>query len=261
MQRVKLMSLMVTIFFLLPRIALGGQEGMEFLEAKVDYSADRYMESGKHKVQGKIYGSPGKERQEMMSAMEGMGIIMITRHDKGVRWNLMSMRNSYTESPLDKNSNSFNVSEHSVVGEETIDGHATTKHKVIMTMPEGKFGGFMWVTKEGILVKMDAIQKKADGTTYRMTQWIENLKIAKQDPALFEIPKGYAKTSGGMGIGAMTSGLIPGLRLQAPSGSPGDAADDEGRSYSAQPRRERNVPGLDSVITNPVKSLKGLFGR
>ena len=95
------------------------------------------------------------------------------------------------EMPLDQ-SNSSDLGamdvEQTTVGEETINGIKTTKSKVIATKKDGsKFGGFFWTTKEGITVKMDLLSKEGD-KKMRMASELSNLKIEKQNPALFEIP-------------------------------------------------------------------------
>ena len=83
--------------------------------------------------------------------------------------------------------------EQSVVGTEKMNGVETTKSKIIMTGKDGsKMGGFMWTTKEGIQVKLDAIAIDKNSKD-RFKMELTNIKISKQDPALFEIPKGYEK--------------------------------------------------------------------
>jgi hypothetical protein len=83
--------------------------------------------------------------------------------------------------------------ERTEVGPETVNGVPTTKYKIIMTGADGtKLGGFQWVTNTGIQVKLDALSKEG-GSTERIKVELTNLNIANQDPALFEIPKGYTK--------------------------------------------------------------------
>ena len=53
-------------------------------------------------------------------------------------------------------------------------------------------GGFMWMSKENIMVKMDAVSIEK-GEKNRFKTELTNIKIGKQDPALFEIPPGFEK--------------------------------------------------------------------
>ena len=48
------------------------------------------------------------------------------------------------------------------------------------------------MSKENIMVKMDAVSIEK-GEKNRFKTELTNIKIGKQDPALFEIPPGFAK--------------------------------------------------------------------
>ena len=133
--------------------------------------------------------------------------IMIMRRDKSVVWMLMPEQKMYMEMKMGQGKEDtadlkdYTI-EFSVVGEEVVNGINTTKNKVIMTDKKGnKFGGFMWVSKEGIMVKMDTVSK-VEGSKMRVKMERKNIKIENQNPKLFEIPSGYNKMSmPGMGGG------------------------------------------------------------
>ncbi len=160
-------------------------------EAKVDYEADGVMEVQGMTMTSHIYSSPGKQRQEMGTG----GVTMITRRDKGLLWNLQG-GNQYMESKLnaDDPRDMANMDmEQTRVGEETVNGVPTTKYKLIATTKDGKkYGGFSWVTSQGVVVKADMLLK--DGTrTDRIHMELNNLKVGRVDPKKFEIPPGYTK--------------------------------------------------------------------
>lgn len=172
---------------------------MAWEPANVDYSADQIMETAEMSMAGPVYVSKDKERREML--IEGMRQIMIIRHDKKVVWTLMPEQRMFMEASLEgSNTNTqTDMSEYRIeqtaVGEEVINGVKTTKSKIVMTGKDGnKMGGFWWMSKEGVVVKMDviAVDKNSKG---RIKTELKNLKIAKQDPALFEIPQGYEPMS------------------------------------------------------------------
>ena len=219
-------------------------------EPKVDYSAESTMEmEGGMTMKSHVYHTSGKERMEMGGAD---GSVTIIRKDKKVMWQLMG--DMYMEMPLDQ-SNSSDLSamdvEQNAVGEETINGIKTTKSKVIATKKDGsKFGGFFWTTKEGITVKMDLLSKEGD-KKMRMASELTNLKIEKQDPALFEIPAGYTKNDMGAMIG---QGGAPNIQdMMKGSGQEKDKgrSRDKGKSKSAE--------SDETIDVN--KMLKGLLGR
>jgi len=178
--------------------------------SQAQYSADTHMETSDGVMDGKVYVAPGMERREFIQ--DGEKQILIMRHDKKVMWMLMPEDQAYLETALGQGSaRKDDVSAykftHTKVGSETINGIKTTKSKIIMIGPRGdKMGGFYWTTKEGIVVKIDAIavDKKS---RERMKMELTNLKVGKQQASVFEIPAGYTKMDMGMGgIGKMMMG-------------------------------------------------------
>ncbi len=180
--------------------------------ASVEYSADWSMETADGASKAKIYHAPNMERREMDDGGEKM--IMIMRRDKKVAWNLMPSERMYMEMKISdpkvsKNDPMNYDVEQTTVGPETINGVKTTKSKIIMKekKPNGsKMGGFWWMTKEGVMMKLDVISVEK-GKKDRMKMELDKLKIGKQDSALFEIPSGYSKMDmGGMGKMMMGGG-------------------------------------------------------
>jgi hypothetical protein len=188
----------------------GAAQAAKPTQPQVEYSADTSMETEEVSMKGHVNYAPTRERREMV--MDGGDkMIMITRRDKKVAWTLMPADKMYMEMSLDqasaqaKDDTSKYKIEQTVVGPETLNGVNTTKSKIIMTGPKGeKMGGFMWVTKDNIVVKMDAIAiDKKDKLRFKTE--LTDLKVGKQDPKLFEVPAGYEKM-GMPGIGALMGG-------------------------------------------------------
>lgn len=215
-------------------------------EVKVDYSADSTMETeGGMTMKSRIYHTVEKERMEMGGSD---GMVSIIRKDKKVVWQLMG--NMYMEMPMDASNASgmdaFDITEQVEVGPESINGLKTTKSKIVAVKKDGsgKFGGFFWTTKEGITVKMDMLSKEGD-KKMRMTSELSNLKIEKQDPALFEVPAGYTKND----MGAMMGGM-PNM--------------EELKKNARQQRQSRESHAKESLgeqVPDVNKMMKGLFGK
>lgn len=167
----------------------------------VEYSADRIMETSAGTFEGKVYSSKGKERTE--TNMKGMQSVMIVRPDKQEGYMLMPAQKMYMQMDLAKAKqqsgggapDDVQITE---VGSETVEGQATTKYKLIMK--DGSAGGFMWFTKDGVMVKMDAVMKDGKDKS-RITMTLKNLTIGAQDASLFEVPAGFTKlpSMGNMG--------------------------------------------------------------
>ena len=172
---------------------------------KVQYSADSHMETSEAVMDGMVYYAPGKERREFVQ--DGDKTVMILRHDKKKMWMLMPEEKMYMETSMAKarmdDLSAYKITQ-TRVGPETVNGVKTTKYKLIMIGSNGhKMGGFFWVTKDDIVVKMDAISVDKQGKE-RIKIDLKNLKVGKQDPALFEVPAGYS--SGMPGLGSMMGG-------------------------------------------------------
>ena len=174
---------------------------------QVEYSADSMMETAEVSMKGRVHYTPTRERREMVQG--GQKMITIQRQDKKVMWTLMPEEKMYMEMSLDRKRAPGDLSgykiEQTKVGPETVNGVSATKSKVIMTDAKGaKMGGFMWTTKDGIVVKTDVVAVDKGGKQ-RMKMELTNLKVTKQDAALFEIPTGYTNMDMGgmMGLGNM----------------------------------------------------------
>lgn len=177
----------------------------------VEYSADRVMETDKGNFTGKVYAAGDKQRTEMN--MGGMRSVMIIRKDKQLGYMLMPTQNMYRQLDIASAQKQAGQPQDLVditeVGSETIEGHATTKYKMIMK--DGSAGGFMWITKDGIPVKLDSIVKEGNKKT-RFTMTLTNLQVGKVDPAVFEVPAGYSEMPGGNLFGGGARGMrLPGM--------------------------------------------------
>lgn len=221
-------------------------------DAQVDYSADSTMETeGGMTMKSRIYHSLNKDRMEMGGSD---GMTSIIRKDKKVVWQLMG--NMYMEMPMDASNtpgmDGFDIVEQAEVGQETINGIKTTKSKIVAVKKDGsgKFGGFFWTTREGITVKMDMLSKEGD-KKLRMTNELTNLKIERQDPALFEIPAGYTKNDMGamMGMGGM------------PNMEEMNKNQRQRQSGGKQPGDSQAGQNIGDQIPDVNKMMKGLFGK
>ena len=78
------------------------------------------------------------------------------------------------------------------LGEESVAGPAATKFRVEAKTAQGQeFKGFAWLTKERILVKLDG-EVKQGRRTRRLAMAASEIKIGPIDPAVFQVPAGYA---------------------------------------------------------------------
>ncbi len=237
-----------------------------FSAVNVEYSADRYMGTEENTMMGKVYYSPGKERNELNAGEH----VTIMRMDKKLMWMLMPKDKMYMEHKFGegkRQEGDFRQCDirQTDAGDETINGVRTKKKTIDVSCPDReKFSGTIWTTGENIVMKMEAAEKGggSKGKAFRME--LKNLKIGKQDPKLFEIPPGYGKmeipSMGGIQKMMKEQSAQEQARKKTPK------PEETGRSYTAQPRdsgrsytaEPREKSAVDKVL-DPAKKIKNLL--
>lgn len=245
-------------------LAAGGAMAASYQDPAVEYSADQHMSAEGYQTMAKVFHAHQKLRMEMQ------GSVNITRMDKKVIWILMPQMSSYQEHSLSDprfgaktpDAGGGNV-EMTPLGKETVNGVETTKNKVVSTDPQGhKVEGTMWISKEGIMVK--GIFTDPSQGNKPVTIDLKNLKIAKQDPGLFEIPKGYKKMAGfGMG-GMMPAGAGQGAMPTVPPGQipkAGQDPDDEAEAGNPPAGTDDQTAKALKEGMDSLNKLKGILGK
>jgi Domain of unknown function (DUF4412) len=157
----------------------------------IEFSADTITTmKGGQKMEGKMYFKPDKFRIDMKTNED---MIMITRIDKKVVWNMMIKQKSYMEMPFDlKNKPKVEEKypgeiERKEVGRETIDGHPTIKYLITYKIDDKKNQVYQWLATD---IKFPIKTAGVDGS---WTQEFRNVKVVAQPDSLFEVPPGYTK--------------------------------------------------------------------
>lgn len=217
-------------------------------EPKVEYSADQVAGSEGKTMKSRVYHAPGKQRMDMEEGGGQQSII--TRADRKLFWIVMPDQKMYMEKSLEEGKKerrdltdcSFTQKS---AGRETVNGIDAAKSEIEVSCPDtSEYSGTMWTSKDGILVKMDAVAK-GKGSKDRFRMELKNLKIGKQDPKLFEVPPGYQPIR-------MPMGRIPGGRPVAVD--PADSGPD-----ASGPPAEKDPPE-PSRSKEPMKKIKNLLG-
>ena len=204
---------------------------------QVEYSADSTVQTEEMTMEQRVYYTPAKERRETLTG-SGDGAVQIFRYDSKVMWQLMPSEKMYMEHQMGQNKGNdpsqWDYVE-TVMGEEVMNGVKVTKYKTIATSTDGKkYGGFSWRTKEGISIKSDLLYKEGNEKKRMMTE-LKNLKISRQDPQLFDVPKDFTKfdMAGMMGGSMGREGMSrPGM------GQPGMGRGGMGRPNIPPPQEE-----------------------
>ena len=95
-------------------------------------------------------------------------------------------------------------------GQETVNGIATTKYTIDETLPGGRIAGSLWLSHDGIPMKCDGKFEPNNGKRSTIYWELRDVKLGKQNEALFKVPQGYAKLS------PEAAAPLLGMRLAAP---------------------------------------------
>jgi hypothetical protein len=79
------------------------------------------------------------------------------------------------------------------IGQETVNGIATTKYTIEEDLPGGRIAGSLWLSRDGIPMRCDGKFEPKNGRRSTIYWELRDVKLGKQDEALFELPQGYAK--------------------------------------------------------------------
>lgn len=168
-------------------------------DPSVPFSADRSLTVGDRNFSGKLYSVPGSQRHEQQIAGVEQVIILHGADARG--WLVLPTLNSYVEFWFGRAATELKADDllSTKLGEETIDGQRTTKYRIEHTARDGTSAdGYIWLTREGIPMRLDGMYRPADGgtpTPVRME--LSNVRKGPQDATLFAVPKNMMKLPGG----------------------------------------------------------------
>ncbi len=150
----------------------------------VEYAAEYRIESQGVVSAGRVYAAPGMERREMNGPSGPLVVIM--RHDRRLMWTLMPPSRAYAETPAPPPAPPAPAT---AIGEEVIEGIPTTKYQL---PPDASAQRHVWLTADGIPIRIEQTGSQG-GRRIGVMVSLRNLRIGRQDPALFEVPAGYRK--------------------------------------------------------------------
>jgi hypothetical protein len=200
-------SILVTMSLAIPGHAMAETVG----DARVGFSAERVLIIDGQSYIGKMWHMPGAQRHEqdlptlkpifILHAGSALGDVILPQLHTVVEFAVPKEFSLLGDPDLPRKP----------VGEENINGIATTKYAVDEEAPAGRATGSLWLSRDGIPMKCDARVEAKKGKTSTIHWELRNVKIGRQDAALFEVPRGYAK------LPPEAAAPLLGLRLARPS--------------------------------------------
>jgi hypothetical protein len=180
-------------------------------DARVGFSAERVLIINGQSYVGRMWHMPGEQRHEQDLA--ALRPIFILRAGTTIGDIILPKLHTVVEFALPKELSILGDPNllRKPVGQETVNGIATTKYEVDEEKPQGRAVGSLWLSEEGIPMKCDARLTTGKGKVSTIRWELRHVKIGAQDAALFEIPHDYAK------LPPEAAAPLLGMRLARPS--------------------------------------------
>lgn len=186
---------MKTLFFsiALALVTAMSASAMTLGEAKIGFSADRTLIVDGKIYQGKIWTMPGEERHEQN--INGIPAVFVLHADTPIADLVLPQLHTIVEFLLPPELHLFADPRltRQPVGHETINGIPTTKYAVNETVPEGHGEGFLWLTDNGIPMKLDGSFTRNSGRVGHLHWELRNVQLGPQPANLFETPHNFSK--------------------------------------------------------------------
>jgi hypothetical protein len=180
-------------------------------DARVGFSAERILLLDGKSFVGKMWHMPGEQRHEQ--DLPGISPIIILHADSVIGEVLLPQLHTVIEFPLPKASSWLG---HPDLGHPirsaSVDGVETIEHALDQDSPDGHATGSLWLSADGIPMKCVGKFEASNGKLSTIVWQLRRVRIGKQDPMLFEIPRGYAK------LPPETAASLLGLRIGGPAG-------------------------------------------
>ena len=79
------------------------------------------------------------------------------------------------------------------IGQDTVNGVATTKYAIDQSVPEGQAKGTLWLSRDGIPMKLAGTFTGQKGKVSTVRWELSHVQIGPQPASLFEPPPGLSK--------------------------------------------------------------------
>lgn len=170
------------------------ESALDLLDAPVAYTADFTVSSPRGTYSGTVWHQPGLERRDVATSGGGQGVLIDRKADSvhllglSGKWAVaLSLR---AAAGMAGGLESWTVTR-SKLREENVGGVRTTRWKVRADGPKGGFGGEMWTSREGIVVKVAGIMENASGDDSPVEMVLSNLRVGQTDAQALALGKGW----------------------------------------------------------------------
>jgi hypothetical protein len=161
-------------------------------DARIGFTAERVLILDGRSFVGRMWHMPGEQRHEQ--DFPALKSILILRADRAAGEVVLPQLHTVVEFVLPS---AVAILSHpdlrQPIGQESIDGIATTQYLVENDSPEGRATGSLWLSRDGIPMKCVGKFETRNGKLLTIDWQLHHVKIGRQDAALFEVPRYYTK--------------------------------------------------------------------
>src|SRR5260370_4835905 len=184
-----LLYVLLHSLILVPRLAIAATLG----DAQIGFTADRTLVLDGHSYQGKIWTMPGKERHEqaiqafrpifLLRAGSALGEVVLPQLKTIVQFAMPPELRLLSDPALKKHP----------VGQESVNGIATTKYAIDETVPERHAAGALSLNRDGLALRLAGTFTRPNGKVATVRWELSHVKMGPQPAALFEAPAGFSQ--------------------------------------------------------------------
>lgn len=162
-------------------------------EAKVGFSADRTLVVDGKPYQGKMFAMPGMERHEQN--LNGIPAVFVLHGGSPLAELVLPQLHTVVDFTLPAELHLFSDPrlKRRALGSETVNGIPTTKYAIDASVQEGHGEGTMWMSADGIPMKLDGTFTRTNGKEGKLHWELSHVMLGPQAAAQFEAPKNYSK--------------------------------------------------------------------
>jgi len=180
-------------------------------DPQTGFAADRTLVIDGRSYLGKIWAMPGRERHEQ--AIQAFRSIFLLRTGSALGEAILPELKTifqFTLPPELRVLDAPALKKHPL-GQEAVNGIATTKYAIDEMLPEGHASGTLWLSRDGILMRLNGSFTRQSGKISTINWELNHVRIGTQPAALFEEPSGFSKLP--------PEALAPllGLKLKSPA--------------------------------------------
>jgi hypothetical protein len=161
-------------------------------DTAVAYSADRALSVNGKRFDGVVYAAPGFQRHEQ--TLSGIQQVAIFNLAAGRGYYIVPSVRTYIDFPIDLAVRELGMPDvlEAPVGTERQGSVITTKYRVDHRDSDGtRIQGFVWLAGSGIPMRGEGAVIEASGKRTPVSWTLSNIRIAPQDPGLFQPPDGF----------------------------------------------------------------------